>query len=426
MEDISLTEKQQRRADILARTAAGSITPGEAAGLLRVTVRQVYTLLKQYQEKGIACAVHGNTNRVPVHRTPPDVEERILELAGLEGRYHDLNTCHLQEILAEVEGIQIGRSTLDRLLKEHGLRQPTRRRPPAKRRRRERSAAEGMLVQIDASPHDWLEGRGPRMALLGAIDDATGKILFLLFRPTEDQVGYLLLFEHIAFAYGLPLAYYHDRHTMLRSPKKPDIEDELAGRQPQSELQRVMDGLGVISIAALSPQAKGRVERLWRTLQDRLRREMRLQGISSLEAANAFLPAFIARFNARFAVAPADPVPAWVTISPDTDRAYYFSLCETRTVYNDHTISWYGKPILVLRDPGEPGLAKHKVTVHTDTTGQLHLYQGKHRLHHRVLAERPARADAPASPSAPISPGPRDPKAAVRRAGWLHGGRVRP
>ena len=166
----------------------------------------------------------------------------------------------------------------------------------------------------------------------------------VLFRPTEDQVGYLLLFEHIAFTYGLPVAFYHDRHTMLRSPKQASIDDELAGRKPQSELQRIMDELGVTSIAALTPEAKGRVERLWRTLQDRLVHELRLAGIETEEAANAFLPQFIPRFNARFAVAPADANPAWVPIAPSTDRAYYFSVRETRTVYNDHTISWHAHP----------------------------------------------------------------------------------
>ena len=370
--------------------------------------------------------VHGNTNRVPVHRTPIEIEERIVGLAGPEGKYHDFNTCHLQEMLAEREGIQIGRSTLDRLLKKHQLRQPVLRRRPAKHRRRERSPAEGMLVQIDASPHDWLEGRGPRMTLVGAIDDATGKVLFLLFRPTEDQVGYLLLFEHVAFAHGLPMAYYHDRHTMLRSPKKPDIDDELAGRKLQSELQRIMADLGVASIAALTPEAKGRVERLWRTLQDRLLREMRLEGISSLEAANAFLPVFIARFNARFAVVPTDPEPAWVAIDPTTDRAYYFSVREPRTVYKDHTISWHGQPILLLREASQPSLAKQKITVHTDSAGHLYLYHGKSRLRHQIVAQRPSRAQTPAPPPDPTPKAEGDPKAAARRAGWLHGGRITP
>jgi len=426
MGEITLNEEQQRKAEVLARVTAGSIQPPEAATLLQVTVRQVYNLMKQYEEKGIACVVHGNAGRVPVHRTPQEVELTIAQLAGPGGKYHDFNTSHMQELLRDLDGVRIGRSTLDRLLKKLEVRSPSSPKRRTKRRRRERSSAEGMMVQIDASPHDWLEGRGPRMVLVGAIDDATGKVLFLAFRPTEDQVGYLLLFRHVALTFGLPITYYHDRHTMLRSPKKPDLDDELAGRKFQSELQRIMDELGVASIAALSPEAKGRVERLWRTLQDRLLREMRLAGVSTLEEANAFLPKFIARYSARFAVPPADPNPAWVPVRPDMDLSYYFSVRETRTVANDHAISWYRKPILILRRAGETSLAKQKVTVHIDPEGALYVYHGKQRLRHQVLEKRPDRPAAVPAPDVPSERAKQDPKAAARKAGWLYGGSVGP
>ena len=137
--------------------------------------------------------------------------------------------------------------------------------------------------------------------MIGAIDDATGQVLFLLFRPTEDQVGYILLLRAIAYEYGLPMSIYHDRHTILRSPKQPTLDDELAGQPPMSQVQRMMAELGIESITAHSPQAKGRIERLWGILQDRLTKELRLAGVTTLEDANAFLPAFLVRYNARFA-----------------------------------------------------------------------------------------------------------------------------
>jgi hypothetical protein len=211
----------------------------------------------------MAVVVHGNCGRPPANRTAAEVEARILALAGPEGKYHDLNVCHMQELLAHVEQIVIGRSTLDRLLRAAGLRQPAAPAPVVHRRRRVRRAAEGMLLQIDGSPFDWLEGRGPQASLIGAIDDATGQVLFLLFRPTEDQVGYILLLCSIAHAYGLPMSIYHDRHTILRSPKQPTLDDELAGRPAMSQVQRMMAELGIESITAHSPQAKGRIERLW-------------------------------------------------------------------------------------------------------------------------------------------------------------------
>ena len=277
-----------------------------------------------------------------------------MALAGPDGKYHDLNVCHLQELLEREEQIVIGRSTLDRLLKQAGLRQPAKTAPPVHRRRRLRRPAEGMLLQIDSSPFAWLEERGAKADLIGAIDDATGKVLFLHFRPSEDQVGYLLLLRTIAQRYGLPMSIYHDRHTILRSPKQPTLEEQLAGHRPMSQVQRVMAELGIESIAAYSPQAKGRIERLWSTLQDRLTKELRLAGVTTWEAANAFLPGFIERYNGRFVQAPQDPQSAWVPLPADLDFPYYFAVRETRTVRADHCIRFAGQLLQLLPGPKTP------------------------------------------------------------------------
>ena len=304
MRTITLNQKQQRRVDLLTRLDAGSLDVATVSQLLGVSPRHVHRLLQRFRQEGMASVVHGNTGRAPANRTDPGVVEVILQLAGPGGRYHDLNVCHLHDLFPGAE-VALGRSTLDRLLRVMGLRQPSR--PPARvYRRRERRSAEGMLLQLDGSPFAWLQERGPKACLLGAIDDATGKIVGLLFRPTEDQAGYFTLLRTISVQYGLPAAVYHDRHTILRSPKAPTLEDELAGRIPQSQIQRLLSELGIESIPAHSPQAKGRVERLWGTLQDRLTKELRLAGISSLEEANAFLPGFIEHFNAHFAKPPRD------------------------------------------------------------------------------------------------------------------------
>ncbi len=396
-----------------------------AAELLGVTPRQVRRLRAHFCQEGFQAVIHGNVGRSPVNRTDPVLIDRILALAGPDGEYHDLNVCHLQDLLDQQKQITIGRSTLDRLLKQAGIRQVGKAPASVHRRKRPRRPAEGMLLQIDGSPFDWLEGRGPKAVLIGAIDDATGKVLFLTFRPTEDQIGYLLLLRSVALSYGLPMSIYHDRHTILRSPKQPTLEEELAGRSPMSQFQRVMAELGIESIPAYSPQAKGRIERLWGTLQDRLTKELRLAGVRTLEEANAFLPGFIERYNARFAKTPQDPNSAWVPLPTDLDTNYYFAVRESRKVRSDHCISFSGRLLQLLPDLKGPSLVDESVTVHVVPEGDIHLYHGKrpipfrHALSPKAVPPKPPRKVARPSKTA-------DPKAAARRRAWLFGARGLP
>ena len=426
MRTVTLNPKQQRAVEILTRLEARALDIGTAAELLGVSPRQVRRLRLRFRDEGFEAVVHGNRGRSPVNRTDPALLDRILALAGPGGKYHDLNACHLQEILAwPEEGIVIGRSTLDRLLRQAGLRKEAGASAPVHRRRRARRPAEGMLLQIDGSPFDWLEGRGPKATLIGAVDDATGKILFLIFRPTEDQIGYLLLLRTVALSYGLPMSIYHDRHTILRSPKQPTLEEELAGQTPMSQIQRVMAELGIESIPAYSPQAKGRIERLWGTLQDRLTKELRLAGITSLEEANAFLPGFTPRYNARFAKTPQDPNSAWVMLPADLDLSYYFAVRETRKVRSDHCISFSGRILQLLPDPKGRGLVDESVTVHTVPEGDIYLYHGKRPIPYRHV---PIPGAAPPKLPREVArpPKPADPEAAARRRAWLFAGTGQP
>src|SRR5437660_638244 len=326
METITLSRKQQRRADVVIRVVAGSLSVIEAATLLSCSTKTIRRLVSRYRAEGLLAVIHKNTGRAPVHKTTASMVEQLRVLAGEHGRYKDFNVPHMCQMLKEHEHLLIGRSTLERLLKAEGLRKRVRKGAPAIYRRRERRRQEGELLQIDGSHHDWLEGRAKKMCLLGGIDDASSKIVGLLFRPTEDQAGYLLLMRKIATdpRYGLPMAFYHDKHTILLSPKEATIEDELAGTEPMSQIQQVLRRLGVEGIPAHSPQAKGRIERLWQTLQDRLIKEMRLAGVSTLEQANAFLPCFIEGWNAHFSHESADPAPAWLPMTHDFNLAYPF------------------------------------------------------------------------------------------------------
>jgi transposase len=422
MRTITLNEIQQREVEILTRLQAEVLDVTTAAELLGVSARQVRRLRKRFGQEGMAAVVHGNRGRPPVNRTDPDLVAQIVALAGPAGKYHDLNVCHLHEMLEQVEQIVIGRSTLDRLLKQAGVRKPAKTAPPRHRRRRRRRPAEGMLLQIDSSPFAWLEERGAKADLMAAIDDATSKVLFLHFRPSEDQVGYLLLLRSIAQRYGLPMSIYHDRHTLLRSPKQPTLEEQLAGQTPMSQLQRVMAELGIETIAAYSPQAKGRIERLWGTLQDRLTKELRLAGIASSEAANAFLPGFLERYNARFAKPPQDPQSAWVPLPADLDIHYYFASRETRKVRADHCVRFAGQLLQLLPGPRDPSLVAQSVSVHTVPEGDIYVYHGKRRIPYQLVAAPPP-APAPATveappPAAPVAP---KAKATARQRAWLFG-----
>ena len=279
-----------------------------------------------------------------------------------------------------------------------------------------------MLLQVDGSPHAWLEERGPKLALMAAIDDACGTILHAEFRPTEDQAGYLRMFRAIATQHGLPMAVYHDRHTILRSPKEPTLADELAGRPPMSQVQRLLAELGIASITAHSPQAKGRIERLWRTLQDRLLKELRLAGVTTAGEANAFLPGFIARFNARFGQPPADPADAWVPIDAGLDLAYYFAARHPRTARRDHTVAWDGQLYQIRPTALDRPLVGRSINVHVLPEGTICLYDGPRPLAFHACAAPPAELPRPLPPAkkTPSVPTPR-PAATARQRTWLFG-----
>lgn len=423
MRTITLNEKQRRRCEIVTRLIARKISNREAGELLGVGSRQVRRIRRRYEADGLETVVHGNQDRPSPRRTAASIIDRLRELAGPAGRYHDFNVSHLTDLLARDEGIEIPRSTLSRLLLSHRIRQPRSTKRAVKRMQRERKSAEGMMLQTDASPHDWLEGRGPEMDLLGAIDDATGKVVYAHFRKSEDQIGYLLMLRTVALTYGLPHILYHDRHTILRSPKQATIEDELAGRQPQSQIQRVMEQLSITSIPALSPQAKGRIERLWQTLQDRLIKEMRLAGIDSLEQANAFLETFIPAYNQRFAKPPRDPQTAWRPLAAELDLDRLFSTSTERKVRADHTVSYRGLVLQILRQKHQPCLVACQVTVHVTPDGALHLYHQHTKLEHRLLDHSPTASllTKPKVLALPENPKPPDPEARRRRNAYLFG-----
>ncbi len=377
-ETVSLNAKEQRRLRVLNEVNRSRLTGEGAARLLGLSLRQVRRLLAAYRKEGAAALAHGNRGRRPVHAVSLETAQQVVALAM--GCYQGCNQHHFTELLAEREGLVLSRSSVRRILLAAGLKSPRRRRPPQHRSRRERYPQEGMLLQIDASPHDWLEGRGPRLALLGAIDDATGTVPYALFREQEDTQGYFLLLGEIIRRKGIPGALYSDRHSIfVVSPKHaPSLEEELAGERQPTQFGRALKELGITPIFARSPQAKGRIERLWNTFQDRLVSELRLAGASTLEEATAVLGTFLTRFNARFGVAAAQAGSAYV--APQAPFCLESVLCfkHCRTVAKDNTVQLGPRTLQVLPGPKRLSYAKARVEVQERLDGQLVVtYQGQ-------------------------------------------------
>lgn len=388
---ITLNSREQKRLLVLNAVVAGQSTVAEAAASLGLSNRQVRRVLAAYREEGAAALAHKNRGRPPARATSQEVRQQVITLA--QTTYHRCNQQHLRDLLAEREGITLSRATVHRLLAGAGLLVPPARRPPQHRRRRERRGQAGQLVQIDASPHAWLEDRGPRLALLAAVDDATGQLEAAVFRLQEDAHGYFLLLWQLVERRGRPLALYHDRHSVfVQTPAAGATRGaELAGDpRPPTQFGRALGELGIASIAAHSPQAKGRVERLFGTLQDRLVVELRLAGVDSLAGANAFLPGYLPRFNAQFAVPAAVVGSTYRPLEAAQTLAAICCFKYVRVVAADNTVTLGPTRLQLQPGPQRRSYAQATVEVHEQVDGRLVVvYAGQ------VLATQPAPAEAP-------------------------------
>jgi transposase len=352
-----------------------------AAELLSLSIRQVRRLKKRLREQGEAALAHANRGRPSPRRLPARVRQAVVRLARTT--YAGFNDHHLCEKLCEIEGFSLSRETLRRLLRQAGLGSPRKRRPPAHRQRRLRSAQLGELVQLDGSPHDWLEGRGPRLTALGMQDDATGNILAAQFFPSETAFGYLSLLRQLVQRHGVPLAFYGDRSGIfVRNDDAWNLAEQLAGKRQPTQFGRALEQLGITFIAAQSPQAKGRVERLWGVLQDRLTSELRLAGAADPNSANAVLRHFIADYNRRFARSPRAILTAWRPAPENLDRICCF--VHERVVSNDNIVQWQGQRFQIPQQARRFSFAGAKVHLHQALDGRISLYYGNTRLQHTL------------------------------------------
>jgi transposase len=370
-ETITLDTRAQRRVYVLNHVLTGGITTAEAARILELSERQVRRLLKRYRADGADGLVHGNHDRAPAHRTPDAVRARLVELATTT--YAGVNHAHLAELLAEREALVVPERSLRRILAEAAVRPVRTRRPARHRSRRERMAREGQMVQTDGSRHRWFGPELPFATLVGVVDDATGVITGATFRAAEDAAGYFTAFGQMAAAYGLPGAVYSDRHGIfIAAPNRaPTIAEQLTGRRTLTQVGRALEEAAIAWIGAHSAQGKGRVERTWGTLQDRLVVELRLETITTIEDANAFLPTFIVRYNTRFAVPAANPELAWRPWPADLSAEAVFCFHYPRRVARDATMSWGGVDLALPPRPDGRSWAGRTVTLQERLDGSL-------------------------------------------------------
>jgi len=384
-EHFAVTERQMKRWELLRKVMEGKLTLAAVTPALGVSYRQAQRLKAKALAQGWRGLAHGNRGRPPANKAQPKLQERVLALS--QERYRDFNDTHFCQELASREGILLGRETLRRWRREAGIRPKRRRRAPKHRRRRPRELAEGLMMLWDGSPHRWFGPDRLACCLMAAIDDATGKVLALRFVPHECAWAYLKLLEEVIGRWGVPASVYQDRHTIhKRADDFWSLEEELAGRQDPTQVGAALEALAITPICANSPQAKGRVERLFGTLQDRLVALLARDGVTDIHAANAYVGnGFLEAFNRQFAEAPQCAEQAWRKAPKPAELERILSLCYRATVGNDNAVRLDGMVIDIPPGPKGRSYARQRVEVRQLLDGRWRVYfQGQ------ALAEAPA------------------------------------
>ena len=380
-----MSQRELQRVKVIENAVAGHITVPEAAKLLSLSERQVKRLKKRCVPGEVEWVKHGNRGQSRPWRMGKRARAKVLRLA--QGKYAGFNDSHLSEKLQEVEGMELSRETVRRILRGAGRASPQKRRPPRYRSRRERRPRKGMMVLTDGSRERWLEDRGPALTLIGFQDDADSEVLAAQFQlECEDTVGYLRVLRALVEAHGVPLSLYRDRHSAFqRNDDHWSEAERMAGRQEPTHLGRALEELGIEQIAALTPQAKGRIERLWKTFQDRLRSELRLAKAKTVEQANAVLARFLPVYNRKFGKAARETGNDFRELDEGANRDRLFSLRYERTVGQDHTIHFGARVLQLAATAGQQGYAGKKVEVSHQLNGELHVWLGNQHLHRSEL-----------------------------------------
>jgi len=352
------SQKRHLRIGVITKFVEGDISRSQAAELAGISERQVTRIAKEVKDLGAGAMLHKNTGNKHANSITMEVEKAILEIYS-RPEYHKVNFLHFCDSLRDRHGILIPYPSLVSILKRHKKESPKKKKRRRVHKRRKRKKRPGELIQIDASPFSWFRD-GVDYSLHGAIDDATGEIAGLYICKNECRLGYFEVMRQCILNRGVPLSLYSDKHTIFRSPKREalTLEDMLQGKDvPLTQFGRAMDELGVNIIYAKSAPAKGRVERMWETLQSRLPVELALNGIKTVEEANEYLAArFISYFNEKWAVA-AEGEPIYVSLRKDVDIDTILCVKEKRRTDNAGVFSFGNKAFQIV-DDGFPIISK--------------------------------------------------------------------
>lgn len=403
-EVISMGNRDIDRLRVIRDVLDGKRTQVEAGQALDLSDRQIRRLCIRVRIQGNRGILHGLCKRPSNHQLPPEVLEQALSALQDPG-WKGFGPKFSSEKLEELHGIKLSAWTARKLMVKSGIWRAARR---GRRHRawRPRRICLGMLTQLDGSDHDWFEGRGPRCVLLIYIDDASSRILYGEFVKVEDTLTLMRATKVYLDKWGRPVAFYVDKDSIYKVNRQASVEEELRDEYPMTQFTRAMKELGIEVMAAHSPQAKGRVERGFHTHQDRLVKELRLRGISTMEAANRYLwDVYIPEHNARFAVEPANSSNLHRPLLPDHDLDEILSLRTERTVLLDFTVRFKSKFLQILPEQPVRVRPKDKVLVEVRLDGSTHLRLRDCYLNFKTLPKRPARPlerSKPARPSLTI------------------------
>ena len=364
---ISMSTEEIDRTSVFLRLKAKAISQLQAADEMGITPRQVRRLFKQFKKHGAIALVSKKRGRSSNHQLPAGVKELVLAI--IQKNYSDFGPTFAHEKIVEVHNAKISVSSVRQLMITNGLWLDKKIKKKRIYQLRERRHREGELLQADGSPHDWFEGRGSKCSLLHCVDDATGKINAAFFAPSETMWSYFDLMQIYLKKHGRPLFLYTDKHVVFRVNKS----DALNG-DGLTQFGRAIKELGIEPIFANSPQAKGRIERSNRTLQDRLVKELRLNKISTIKEANAFLPGFIEDYNRRFAVVPKDPTNAHRPLLQEQNLDLIFSIQEFRHLSKNLTFQYKNIIYQICIERESYALRKAKVSLREKKDGSVEVF----------------------------------------------------
>jgi transposase len=380
---IEMRIKELKRLKIIHEAIEKHITQKTAASIIGVTERHVRRIIKAVREEGDKGIIHKSRGKASNRRISEKIKDKVLKL--YKKNYYDFGPTLASEKLLGVDNIKISAESLRKWLIEDGVWKRRRKRSGHKQWR-QRKACFGEMVQIDGSHHDWLEGRGPELVLMGYIDDATNTT-FGRFYDYEGTIPAMDSFHRYIRRYGIPQSVYLDRHTTYKSPRRLTPEEELEGiPRVLSQFERALSELGVKVIHAYSPQAKGRVERIFGVLQDRLVKEMRLKGIKTKQEANDFLEEYLPVYNRQFSIPAANDTDIHMELPKYFNAHKALCIKTQRTVKNDHTIVVDSKLYQI-----EDKITSRKVIVEEKVDGSLHIMNNGASLKYREITERPRK-----------------------------------